>query len=103
MIKLEKADFFDSPAPFDQRGFMVTNPPYGIKLEVDSSEFFADIGDNLKQNYNGWEAWIILPDDVKSIGLRHWRRFPVLNGDIECKWTGYKLFEGSKKRGDRNY
>lgn len=105
IISVYEADFFKDEVPDGEPGVIVMNPPYGKKLDIDSEDYFSRIGDKLKQSYSGWKAWVILPEEVKSIGLRPYKKIPVLNGDIPCKWSGFDLFEGSKKRGreTRNY
>ena len=106
MIRLEQADFFKSGPPFNRNGFLIGNPPYGEKLKLPSDEFFVQIGDTLKREYAGWEAWLIIPETEKGIGLKPKAKFPILNGDIACKWSGYQLFEGthkSRRQGGSSY
>ena len=77
---------------------LLANPPYGRKMPVDAGSFFSSIGDRLKKHYAGWNAWVLLPEEIGSIGLRPSKKFTVLNGDISCKWSGFELFQGSKKQ-----
>ena len=95
-IDLKKSDFFQAAAPYFEKGFMVCNPPYGQKLELHDQKFFSNIGDVLKHKYSGWKACLLLPAEIKSIGLKPDRKIPVLNGDIDCRWQIYSLFDGPR-------
>jgi putative N6-adenine-specific DNA methylase len=97
-VKVEKADFNTSPAPFP-RGFLLTNPPYGERIKVeDLKQFYKDIGDVLKNKYAGYSAWLLGTDQeaMKFIGLRPSRRITVMNGPLECKLMKFDLYEGKK-------
>lgn len=98
VIRMEQGDFFHSDPPAGSEGMLLANPPYGRKMPVDAGSFFSSIGDRLKKHYAGWNAWVLLPEEIGSIGLRPSKKFPVLNGDISCKWSGFELFQGSKKQ-----
>lgn len=92
-------DFFRSPAPFEN-GTLVINPPYGHRLKgEDMGRFYSEIGSVLKHNYTGYTAWILSGDQVnlKSVSLKPFKKIDLLNGDIPCRFSGYKLFTGSRK------
>jgi putative N6-adenine-specific DNA methylase len=38
---------------------MVFNPPYDERLDIHMEEFYKNIGDTLKKNYPGTNAWFI--------------------------------------------
>lgn len=100
IIKLSSADFFEAPAPAEE-GVIITNPPYGIRLQPEEmNNFYKKIGDTLKQKYNGWSAWIISgnKDALKFLGLRTSKKLTLYNGQIECKFHNYQLYQGSKKK-----
>ena len=74
------------------------NPPYGRRLRPDDMvELFRGIGTCLKQNFKGWNAWIIGPDndDFSNIGLKPSLKIPLLNGSIECSLREFVLFDGA--------
>ena len=96
-IKVDKADFFEHDFSEMKKGIMVFNPPYGKKMELPEIEFFSHIGDRLKQHFSGWDAWIISPQEVKSIGLKAEKRLATFNGDIPCNWAKYRMFSGERK------
>ena len=96
-IRIEQADFFEHNFSELKKGIMVFNPPYGKKMELPEIEFFSHIGDRLKQHFSGWDAWIISPQEVKSIGLKAEKRLTTFNGDIPCNWAKYRMFSGERK------
>ena len=91
---------FEDRVPDKPGGILVFNPPYGKRLEVeDIQELYGEIGDHLKKNYEGFDAWLISgnKEALKSIGLRTSRKMTLFNGSIECKFHKYELYRGSKK------
>ena len=97
-ITLETKSFEDSTPPFE-KGFILSNPPYDERLQIeDSLAFYKMIGDTLKRNYAGYTAWLISSDleSIKFIGLRPSRRIPVFNGPLECRFIKFDLFAGKK-------
>ena len=48
----------------------------------------------------GCSAWLITSDmeAVKHIGLKHTRRIKLFNGQLECRFLKYEMYEGSKKQ-----
>ena len=78
---------------------MIFNPPYGERLTIDTNAFYRKIGDTLKHNYPNSTAWLITSDiqALKSVGLRTSKRIPLKNGDLDCRYVKYELYEGSRK------
>ncbi|MEI6122988.1 MAG: THUMP domain-containing protein [Bacteroidota bacterium] len=98
-VQLVESDFksFEFPA---QKGFIITNPPYGERLKPDDVvQLYRDIGDTLKKHCPGYEAWIISShfDALKFVGLKPSRKILVYNGPLECKFVRFELFQGSLK------
>lgn len=98
-IKIERQDFFESEKENDRHLHMVFNPPYGERLEIDMPAFYKRIGDTLKQNYPGTQAWFITSnlEAIKHVGLRPSRRIKMYNGALESKLLKYEIYEGTKK------
>ena len=99
MLKLKQRDFKDMKPPAG-RGMVIINPPYDEKMAVKNiNQFYKNIGDVLKQKYNGYSAWIITANKeaAKHIGLHVSKKFTVYNGPLECKFMRFELYEGSKK------
>ncbi len=98
-IKVEQQDFFQSEKINDRHLHIVFNPPYGERLDVDMPVFYKKIGDTLKQNYPGTEAWFITSnlESIKHVGLRPSRKIKLFNGALESKFLKYEIYEGTKK------
>lgn len=96
-IKLIKEDFFHSSKPFE-KGILVSNPPYGERLSLDDARvFYRQIGDTLKQQYSGFDAWILSEKEIlKELGLRPSRKIPLFNGPLDCRLSYYPLYTGSR-------
>jgi len=98
-IEVRHEDFFKTQKGGDEKLHMVFNPPYGERLDIDMEQFYADIGDTLKQNYPGTDAWFITSnlDALKHVGLRPSRKIQLYNAKLESRLVKYVMYEGSKK------
>ncbi|WP_350291354.1 THUMP domain-containing protein [uncultured Croceitalea sp.] len=98
-ITIERKDFFRTEKPTENNLKMVFNPPYGERLNIDVEEFYSKIGDTLKQNYSGTNAWLITAnlDALKHVGLKPSRKIKVFNGKLESRLVNYEIYDGSKK------
>ena len=86
-------------APDAAGGLLVTNPPYELRLRTGNiEELYSQIGDTLKQNWQGYAAWLITgsPEGLKSVGLRTSRRIPLMNGPVEVRYVRYDMYAGSR-------
>ena len=98
-IKLKIINFQDSH-PEAENGTIITNPPYGERMQKeDLNGFYSMIGDVLKKKYSGYEAWLITSDfsALKSVGLKPSKKATLYNGPLECRFVKYELYSGSKK------
>ncbi|HEX4583532.1 MAG TPA: THUMP domain-containing protein [Burkholderiaceae bacterium] len=96
------ADARTAPAPAAS-GLIVTNPPYGLQSEPKSAtvaSLMARFGDQLKQAYPGWDAWLLSGDrDLPAqLKLKEARRTVLFNGPIECRFYRFELVAGSYRR-----
>ncbi len=98
-IGVHHVNFFNSTKEVFGNTTILFNPPYGERLNIDVTEFYKKIGDTLKHNYTNSTAWIITSDidALKHVGLRTSKRIPLKNGDLDCRFVKYELYEGSKK------
>jgi len=91
---------FDKLELPDTPKHIVINPPYGERLQkTDTDILYKKIGDELKTNFSGSEAWILGGNlqSVKKVGLRPSKKLTLYNGAIECKFLKYEMYSGSKK------
>jgi putative N6-adenine-specific DNA methylase len=99
-VTLEAVDLLRRKSPAAS-GVMIANPPYGERIgeAEELAEWYPLLGDWLKKNFSGWEAWIISGDPLlpKLLGLKASRRIPLFNGPIETRFLQYKLIAGSMR------
>ena len=98
-INVERKNFFESQKISDKHLHLLFNPPYGERLSIDFQQYYKQIGDTLKQNYPGSEAWFITSnlEALKFVGLRPSRKIKVYNARLESRLVQYNIYEGSKK------
>ncbi len=83
--------------PPQGNGIILMNPPYGERMKEKDNEmeaFYKMIGDQLKQEWKGYTAWILSSnkDALKRVGLRTSRKLTLFNGPLECKFHCYELY-----------
>lgn len=98
-IKVESSNFFETKKEVQGPLFMMFNPPYGERLEVDIPYFYRAIGDTFKLGYPNTEAWFITSqlEALKHVGLKPSRKIQLFNGKLETRLVKYDIYEGSKK------
>jgi putative N6-adenine-specific DNA methylase len=80
--------------------FILTNPPYGERLEADIPEMYDQFGTWLKHEMAPCKAWVVSSSNegFKSIGLKPSKKKMVYNGDLECSFQQFELYEGSRRK-----
>ena len=101
-IRLAVRDVRDAYPPQDQPpGLVIMNPPYGERIgeEAEMDALYKTIGDALKTNFQGFDAFIFTGnlEAAKRIGLKVSRRIPLFNGPIDCRLLKYELYRGSRR------
>lgn len=94
-VELVRGEVLDFEPPADL-GVLVTNPPYGERLEQDHERLeqsWRHLGNLLHQRCAGARAYVLSgdPDLPRFLGLRASNRFPVRNGPIDCRWLRYEI------------
>lgn len=97
-VELHKKDFKDFKAP-QQKGVIVSNPPYGERIGENVDALYEAFGDKLKNDYAGYSAWFISSnmEALKKVGLKPSKKIKLYNGSLECRLMQYKMYEGTKK------
>ena len=96
-IKVTNSDFFETEiAPGT---FVMFNPPYGERMDLEINDFYEKVGTTLKHKYQGCSIWLISSDieNMKFIGLSPSCKIKVMNGKLDCSFRKFEVYEGSKK------
>lgn len=98
-IQVNRANFFNSQKMGDTPLHLLTNPPYGERLEGDINELYKNFGDTLKRSYPNTQAWMISSnfEALKFVGLRPSRKIKLFNGKLETRLCFFTIYEGTKK------
>jgi len=80
---------------------VMLNPPYGerLKSNKEMEDLYGAIGTALKHQFAGATAWIISSNTeaMKRIGLKPSKKYRLLNGELDCQFNRYDLFQGKRK------
>ena len=83
-----------------QDSLVMINPPYGERLaqQKDMLDLYGKIGTALKHQFTGATAWIISSNEeaMKQIGLKPSKKLRLLNGELDCRFNKYELFQGKR-------
>jgi putative N6-adenine-specific DNA methylase len=98
-VTIEEQNFFDTEKTSEGKLQMVFNPPYDERLDIHMEEFYKSIGDTLKKNYPGTNAWFITAnlEALKYVGLKPSRKIKLFNAGLEARLVKYEMYEGSKR------
>lgn len=99
-ITIKRKAIEKNEAP-DDNGLLIMNPPYGERIETsqDIYDFYKMLGDQMKNSFAGYNAWIITSnlEALKLVGLRPSKKHLIFNGALQCKFHGYELYKGTKE------
>lgn len=92
-----------NPLPGEQHGTVLSNPPYGERLESEPAliALHSQLGRIMKQHFGGWKLSLFSgsPELLSCLQLRADRQFKAKNGPIECVQKNYQLAENSSENG----
>jgi 23S rRNA (guanine2445-N2)-methyltransferase / 23S rRNA (guanine2069-N7)-methyltransferase len=76
-------------------GLVVTNPPYGVRLEDREAalRLHKELGQVLRERFKGWQAAVLTgaPDLGLELGVRAHRTHTMWNGALECRLLRLKV------------
>ncbi|MBF0236146.1 MAG: bifunctional 23S rRNA (guanine(2069)-N(7))-methyltransferase RlmK/23S rRNA (guanine(2445)-N(2))-methyltransferase RlmL [SAR324 cluster bacterium] len=97
-IHVEKQDLSQlalPPALTKNTGLIVTNPPYGERIQsAEGLRFlYTRLGNMLQTGFPGWKSVILSGNPLlrETIGLRHDDLLPVQNGPLACEVLQYTI------------
>jgi len=80
---------------------VVINPPYGERLAQDKDvlRLYSEMGKALKFQFTGATAWVISSNEeaLKCIGLKPSKKIRLMNGELDCLYNQYELFQGERR------
>lgn len=91
---------FEDHRPKTPNGMIVSNPPYGERIgRINTNEFYKTISDILKNNFQGFDAWLLSSnmEAFKHLKLRASKKIVLFNGSLECKFQKYEMYKGSRE------
>ena len=95
-IELERRDIKDIEQ-VPPGGTLISNPPYGERLNVeDIEQFYDDLGFTFKHTFKGYNVWLICQDKEQyfKIGLKPSVKYALNNGGLDCELLQFVIFEG---------
>jgi putative N6-adenine-specific DNA methylase len=106
-VQLRQLDILHLESAPGDHGLLVTNPPYGERLDLggrqslaQADRFWPAFATLLKQRFTGWSSCLLTSDPMlpKRMRLAETRRTPLFNGAIECRLFRFEIYAGSKHR-----
>jgi len=100
IVSIKNCDINDFEVPTGT-GIVIFNPPYGERMVKDNiEELYKNIGDIFKGKFAGYDCWMISSnlEALKKVGLRPSRKIALFNGQLECRFMKYEMYQGTKKR-----
>ena len=99
-VRIEELKDLSSLHPFTPSPLVMLNPPYGerLKSNKEMEDLYGAIGSALKHQFAGATAWIISSNTaaMKCIGLKPSKKLHLLNGELDCQFNKYDLFQGKR-------
>ena len=100
-IRMEEIKWENEKMNKCENALVMLNPPYGERLasNKDMEDLYGKIGTALKHQFTGATAWIISSNAaaMKCIGLKPTQKLHLLNGELDCQFNQYELFQGKRK------
>ena len=97
-VTITTMPFNEVKKPAD-KGTLICNPPYGMRIGENIEEMYAELGDWFKNELKGYSCWVISAneDALKHVGLKPDSKVKLYNGDLECSYRQYTIFDGFRK------
>ena len=97
-VTITTMPFNEVKKPAD-KGTLICNPPYGMRIGENIEEMYAELGDWFKNELKGYSCWVISAneDALKHVGLKPDSKVKLYNGDLECSYRQYTIFDGFRR------
>lgn len=100
LIDFQIGDARNLKNSFGTKGWLITNPPYGVRLEnMEFQDVYKKLGDRLKKEFSGWECYLLSGEAelTRHLGLKADRKHVVKNGELDCRLLHYPIIAKSKE------
>ncbi|WP_416885957.1 bifunctional 23S rRNA (guanine(2069)-N(7))-methyltransferase RlmK/23S rRNA (guanine(2445)-N(2))-methyltransferase RlmL [Marinospirillum sp.] len=95
LIEVEQGRAQDLPAPSATRGLVITNPPYGERLDelAGLASVYAAFGQRVQQHYAGWRLALFTneKDLAYRIPAKPYKSYPLKNAALDCRLYLFEL------------
>ena len=97
----------DESAPAEPHGYIVTDPPYGVRLDLsdrDLRDIYTSIGSKASTVFAGWNISILCADKtlLSYIDMKPNKTNVIINGGLECQIAHYYIFSKAERDEMRN-
>ena len=96
-FEVKEASQLSNPLPKGPYGTVISNPPYGERLESEPAliALHSLLGRTLKNQFGGWNLSLFSasPELLSCLQLRAERQFKAKNGALDCVQKNYHLAE----------
>ncbi|ROP58943.1 23S rRNA m(2)G-2445 methyltransferase [Enterobacter sp. BIGb0383] len=96
-FEVKEASQLSNPLPKGPYGTVISNPPYGERLESEPAliALHSLLGRTLKNQFGGWTLSLFSasPELLSCLQLRAERQFKAKNGALDCVQKNYHLTE----------
>jgi 23S rRNA (guanine2445-N2)-methyltransferase / 23S rRNA (guanine2069-N7)-methyltransferase len=82
-------------------GFIITDPPYGVRLEESNIEtLYTNLGKTLNEYFGGWHASILCGEKelLGYVNMKPNRTNSVMNANIPCQVAHYYVFSDEERQ-----
>lgn len=105
-LQLRQLDVLHLDEPPAASGLLLTNPPYGERLDMkgrqslaQADRFWPELATLLKRRFAGWSVGLFTSDLElpRRLRLKETRRTPLYNGALECRLFRFEMYAGSAR------
>ena len=92
-INLTSGDFRETTEASSEEGVIITNPPYGERLEDNVDELYLGVGNHAKANFKKHRLWIMSSNlsALKKTKMKPSKIHELYNGGLEVRYQQYKI------------
>ena len=98
----QSLDHLHRPHELETPGLVISNPPYGERLNADENiiALYRLLGEKLKAEFPGWHASVITSEVAlgRAIGLHAEKKYRLYNGALECTLFNFDLTPRTETR-----